>query len=149
MGGDKAKQYLDIAGKPIIAHTLDRFAGLSFIDHVVVVVPPSDVESFSKDIIGGYNFPDHWKVVAGGEVRQQSVMNGLNALPSDVDVVIVHDGVRPFIAADIIEASVDVAARHGGCVVALPVKETIKKVTDGKITGQGNDQKGDRRQKRF
>ena len=141
MGGDKPKQYLDIAGRPIIVHTLERFAEVQRLGHLIVVVPPADANSFKNDILERYGFPGHWRVVAGGAARQDSVMNGLTALPDDVDVILVHDGVRPFIDPEIIEKSIDAAAEFGACVVAMPLKETIKRVGDENTVSETIDRR--------
>ena len=71
-------------------------------------------------------------VVAGGAKRQDSVANGLAAVADDVEIVLIHDGVRPFIKRDVIQRSIDTARETGACVVAMPLKETIKRVDDGK-----------------
>jgi 2-C-methyl-D-erythritol 4-phosphate cytidylyltransferase len=128
MGMDKPKQYLSVAGQPIIVHTLNRFVGVQGLRDVVVGVPPEDVASFATRILGAFGFPAHWKVIAGGDVRQQSVHNGLKALPSDVEVVVIHDGVRPFVTRATIERSIEAARSDGACMVGMPLKETIKRV---------------------
>jgi len=139
MGVDTPKQYLEVQGRPIIVHTLERFSQIPGIDQLVVVVPPSDVESFGEDVISRYGFPPQWKVVAGGAVRQDSVMNGLKALTDDVDVVIVHDGVRPFISPEVIERSIHKANECGACVVAMPLKETVKRVGEDEAVNETVD----------
>ena len=134
MGGTVPKQYLELRGRPIICHTLERFREARGIDEIVIVVEPGREEAFRVDILDRYGFPGSWRVVAGGRVRQESVANGLANVPADCDVVLVHDGVRPFISASEIERAAEVAARDGACIVASPVKETIKRVgADGFI----------------
>ncbi len=128
MGADRPKQYLEVAGKPIIVHTLSRFAAVEDICHIVVVVPPGDAGRFKEDIVDHHSFGTPIDVVDGGDVRQRSVWNGLKSLPDDIDVVLIHDGVRPFIREAVIRKSIDAAAMHGASVVAMPLKETIKRV---------------------
>jgi 2-C-methyl-D-erythritol 4-phosphate cytidylyltransferase len=134
MGGDRPKQYLELGGKPVVCHTLERFVLATSIQSVVIVVEPGREAAFRSEIIERNGFPATWKIVAGGSVRQESVLNGLRALPDDCDVVAVHDGVRPFISPLMIDRSVEIAFESGACVVATPVKETIKKVRAGDAT---------------
>lgn len=131
MGAGRPKQYLEIGGRPIICHTLERFRGAPSIEGAVIVVEPERVEAVRRDIIDGYGFPKGWQVVAGGSVRQGSVANGLACVPADCEVIAVHDGVRPFVTSEAIEESVRLAAAEGACIVATPVKDTIKSV-DGR-----------------
>lgn len=128
MGGDVPKQYLEIGGRPIICHTLDRFREVRGIDEVVIVVEPGREEAFRSEIIDRHEYPSSWRIVGGGKVRQESVANGLAFVSPDCDVLVIHDGVRPFITAQDIERSIAVAARDGACVIAAPIKETIKRV---------------------
>ena len=132
MGSKTAKQYIEVKGRPIIVHTLDRFKEADFIDEVIIVVPPSDVQSFRESIIESYGFSPAWKVVAGGDERQNSVKNGLDAVSADSEIVVIHDGVRPFVTNDMIKRSVDAAVLYGAGVVAMPLKETVKKVGSDK-----------------
>lgn len=127
MGGDCPKQYLQIGNRPIICHTLDRFHKVKSVDEVVIVVEPGREVSFIEDIIEGYGFPKSWKVTAGGKLRHESVANGLEIVSPDCDVVLVHDGVRPFISEEQIRLAVSVAACDGACAVAMPLKDTIKR----------------------
>ncbi|OGQ22887.1 MAG: 2-C-methyl-D-erythritol 4-phosphate cytidylyltransferase [Deltaproteobacteria bacterium RIFCSPLOWO2_02_FULL_44_10] len=120
------KQYLDIAGKPLICHTLERFRSFH---QVVIVVAPERVDSFQTDILQHYDFPQ-WSVIEGGEKRQDSVRNGLNALSSDTEIVVVHDGVRPFVTHELIEQCISKAAEVGAAIVAVPVNDTIKHVDE-------------------
>jgi 2-C-methyl-D-erythritol 4-phosphate cytidylyltransferase len=131
MGGDVPKQYLELAGRPIICHTLDLFKSIPGIDEVVVVVEPGRELGFREDIIDKYGYPSSWSVVGGGSVRQESVANGLNAVSESCEIVIVHDGVRPFVMQSKIEELVRVASSEGACILAAPVKETIKRVDNG------------------
>jgi len=130
MGAGLPKQYLEVAGKPIIVHTIERFVGLAGIDQVIVTVPPGDESSFAADILSPFALNEMVTVVTGGAERQDSVSNGLLAVADDVEIVLVHDGVRPFIKKDIIERSVKCARDSGACVVAMPLKETIKRVNE-------------------
>lgn len=131
MGGDRPKQYHKLLGRPIICHTLDRFLEVKPLDELVVVVPPDYLSSFKAQIIKPYGYPDKWQVVAGGQIRQESVRNGLAAISDDCEVVLVHDGVRPFIRPELIIKSMERAAAGAAVIIAAPIKETIKKVAAG------------------
>lgn len=131
MGSDLPKQYLELGGKPLIFQTLQRFRGFA---QVKVVVEAARVEDFQSEILQSYDFPATWEVVAGGEARQDSVRNGFLALDPATELVVVHDGVRPLISAELIEAVIAEGARSQAALVAVPVKDTIKEVTrNGKI----------------
>ena len=79
-----------------------------------------------KEIVEKYQFQKVSQIVPGGKRRQESVKNGIDALPKDVDIVAIHDGVRPFVTQTMIEDSIHSAVRYGAVVFAMPVKETIK-----------------------
>lgn len=134
MGGNLPKQYLKIGERPIICHTLDRFCEAKIVNEVILVVEPGREESFRSEIVNAFGYPKNWRVTAGGRIRQESVANGLKLVSPDCDVVIVHDGVRPFVTAAEIERAAQVATTDGACIVAAPIKDTVKRVSsDGFI----------------
>lgn len=139
MGAGCPKQYLEIAGKPIIVHTLERFMGVEGIEQLIVTVPKGDEASFEKDIAEPFSFSVSPEIVAGGELRQDSVRNGLARVTDDVDVVLIHDGVRPFIKRETIEEAMQAAFDEDACVVAMPLKETIKRVDGSEYVDQTVD----------
>ena len=122
----KKKQFYFLRGKPILAHTLDKFETCSLIRSVRLVVGQEDMDYCLKEIVEKYRFQKVSKIVPGGKRRQESVRNGIDALPKDADIVAIHDGVRPFITRAMIEDSIHSAVRNGAVVLAMPVKETIK-----------------------
>jgi 2-C-methyl-D-erythritol 4-phosphate cytidylyltransferase len=126
MGSDIKKPYLKIGSKPILAHTLQVFEKSFLVDDIFVVVSDEDIEQCKDEVINPYNFHKVADVLAGGKTRQASVFNGIQRTSDDTDIIIVHDGVRPFITEKIIEASVESAYQWGAAVVAVPVKDTIK-----------------------
>jgi 2-C-methyl-D-erythritol 4-phosphate cytidylyltransferase len=135
MGGGRPKQYLEIGGRPIICHTLERFRGARSVENLVVVVEPGREAAFRDEIIGLYGFPKGWIVTGGGAHRQDSVANGLAKVPAACEVVAVHDGVRPFVTPEEIERAIELAFEEGACIVAAPIKETLKRVADdGRIS---------------
>lgn len=129
MGGVK-KPYLYLAGKPILAHTLMVFQQHPLIDKILVAAAAGDEKNCIQNVIIPYEIDKVYKVIAGGKTRQESVFNGLISLPSDTDMVIIHDCVRPFIRGDMIEKTLESAAKWGAATVAVSVKDTIKEADD-------------------
>ncbi len=122
----KKKQFYLLAGKPILAHTLNKFETCPLIHSIVLVVGEEDMDYCMNEIIEKYHYRKISQIVPGGRRRQDSVKNGIDALSKDVEVVVIHDGVRPFVTKAMIEESIHSAIRFGAVVVAMPVKETIK-----------------------
>lgn len=126
MGEGYNKQYILLAGKPIVAHTIEVFENVGPIDEIVLVVGKGEIDLAKKDIIHKYNFKKVVKIIEGGTERQDSVYDGLKATDANCNIVLVHDGARPFVTGSIIEKSIKVARDAGACVVAVRVKDTIK-----------------------
>ncbi|MFH1874668.1 MAG: 2-C-methyl-D-erythritol 4-phosphate cytidylyltransferase [Pseudomonadota bacterium] len=122
MGGNRPKQFLEIAGQPIIHHTLQVFQNMEEVKEVVIVLAKDYVESFQ------YQGPKHWQVIPGGKQRQDSVSNGLKVISDNCEVVLIHDAARPFISQDLIKQVAKQALNHGAAILACPIKETIKMV---------------------
>ncbi len=122
----KKKQFHSLGGKPILVHTLEKFETCPLIRSILLVVGQEDMDYCLKEIIERYQFQKVSQIVPGGKRRQESVKNGIDALPKDTDVVAIHDGVRPFVTQAMIEESLHTAARVGAVVLAMPVKDTIK-----------------------
>jgi 2-C-methyl-D-erythritol 4-phosphate cytidylyltransferase len=122
----KKKQFHSLGGKPILAHTLDKFEACPLIRSILLVVGQEDMDYCLKEIIEKYKFQKVSQIVPGGKRRQESVKNGIDALPKDADIVAIHDGVRPFVTKAMIEDTIRSAARVGAVVLAMPVKDTIK-----------------------
>lgn len=130
MGGETRKQYICLEEKPIAAHTLLKFQKCREIDQVILIVPEDDIDYCQKEIISPYGLTKVIKVIAGGKERQDSVYNGLKALDDDVDIVVVNDGVRPFVTHAMIRESIQEALKRGAAIVAVPAKDTIKSVSE-------------------
>ncbi len=130
MGTDVCKQYLMLGDKPVVVHTLQAFDDQPLIEAMVLVVGPCDIEHVKDSIVRRYEFKKPVMMVEGGRERQQSVYNGLKALMrfGDVEIAVIHDGVRPFVTGQMIRDSICAAERYGAAVVGVPVKDTIKKV---------------------
>jgi len=120
------KQFHLLGGKPILTHTLEKFETCPLIRSIHLVVGQEDMDYCLKEIIEKNNFQKVSKIVPGGKRRQESVKNGVDALPKDTDIVVIHDGVRPFVTKAMIEDSIHAAGRYGAVILAMPVKETIK-----------------------
>lgn len=130
MGKGYNKQYILLGDKPIVAHTIEVFESMGLIDEIILVVGEGETGLAKKDIIYKYNFKKVVKIVEGGAERGDSVYNGLKAVNINCDIVLVHDGVRPFITDGIIEKSIETARDSGACIVAVRVKDTIKAVNE-------------------
>lgn len=130
------KQYLLLAGMPILARTLSIFQQMESIDDVHVVIPADEIAYCREHVVERYALAKVRSIIAGGAERQYSVLNGLRALQdvSDDDVILIHDGVRPCIPVSVIEQATAVARMHDGALVAVPAKDTIKIVADGIVT---------------
>jgi 2-C-methyl-D-erythritol 4-phosphate cytidylyltransferase len=128
MSAARSKQYLLIGGIPIIAHTLMAFQSSSAIDDIIVIVPEEDIDDVQKEIVDKYGFSKVAGVVPGGAERQDSVWNGLRHIGNDVDIVVIHDGVRPFVKDSLINFSIDEAIRNTAVTLGIPSRDTIKTV---------------------
>ncbi|MCZ6675903.1 MAG: 2-C-methyl-D-erythritol 4-phosphate cytidylyltransferase [Candidatus Poribacteria bacterium] len=124
------KPYLQLLDKPVLSRTIDAFDRSPIVDAIYVIVGEGDFEVCRSVAIAPYGFQKVADLVSGGETRQDSVFNGLQALPDDTDFVMVHDGVRPFVTDEMIFACLEAADDWGAAVAAVPVKDTIKVAND-------------------
>ncbi|WP_026841116.1 2-C-methyl-D-erythritol 4-phosphate cytidylyltransferase [Citrifermentans bremense] len=135
MGAGSNKQYLLLDGMPILARTVAAFEAAPFIDGIYLVSPEQEIPFCRSEVVDRYGFSKVRAIVPGGAERQHSVWNGLDAMAgaADDDLVLIHDGVRPFVSQEMLEAAADAARAHGASVVAVPVKDTVKVVKGGVI----------------
>jgi len=119
----KPKQFLKIAGKPMVSWTLAAFQKCRAVDAVILVVEKENLSRAQR-----LGFSKIIKVVEAGRERQDSVRNGLKVLPESAEIVVIHDGARPAVTESLIEDSIRAARRWGAAIVAVPVKDTIKQV---------------------
>jgi len=126
----RAKQFLSLEGKPILALALEPFQECTGVAAVILVVPQDDVEYCQKEIVERFGFTKVEKIVPGGKRRQDSVRLGLEATEGKYDLVLIHDGVRPLIEKEVIERVIEEAMTHRAVITALPAKETVKEVND-------------------
>lgn len=126
--GQATKQFAEIAGKPILLHTLEKFAQVARVSDIYIAVRESEAQRL-REFLAAHHLRPNTHVVIGGDHRQQSVANALAAVTADSqDVVLVHDAVRPFVDAEIIENVIEGAAKHGAAIAGLPAVDTIKQV---------------------
>lgn len=133
MHADRAKQMLELAGVPLLVHTLQRFEACDSIQQIVLVLQP-DLTAEVLGLISRHGLRKIARVVAGGAERQDSVYRGLQVLnPESVGVVVVHDAVRPFVRPDEISTVVERASANGAALMALAATDTIKQVKGGRV----------------
>ncbi len=137
MGAGMNKQYLLLAGMPIVAHTLRMFETAACVDDIYIISPEAEIPFCREEVVARYGFAKVRAIVPGGKERQHSVVNGLRAMADSVaddDVVLIHDGVRPLVPLPVVEAAIATASAHDGALVAVPAKDTIKVAIDGVVT---------------
>ncbi len=132
MGGSPPKQFMSLAGRPILFLALTAFEHAKKVDRVVLVAPADRVERCREEI-RSWGMEKVTSVVAGGERRQDSVAEGLGAVPDHARVIAVHDGARPLILPEQIDAVVDLAHEKGSAVLGTPITDTVKEVQDGRV----------------
>lgn len=130
MGGGVEKQFLHLQGKPVLAHTLGVFDQSPEIDDLVLVVAPQQRQALKERVLGPYPCRKLLGVVDGGSERQNSVASGLEAVPGDCELVVVHDGVRPLVRVDLLRAVLKAATEHGAALAALPAGDTVKRAEE-------------------
>src|SRR5580692_9573499 len=129
MAGPQPKQFLALDGLPILIHSLRAFASVKRVTAIYVAVRKPEIERVQAQVAeyaAEYGFASRVQVVEGGDNRQQSVSNALNALPAELDdIVLVHDAVRPLIDAATIDRTIDAVEEFGAAIVGLPAVDTI------------------------
>ncbi len=123
------KQFIDIKGKPLLYYTLKRFEESEVIDEIVLVLSESDLNYCKDNIISKYHIKKVTHIVIGGSERQHSVYRGLEAL-KDCDIVLIHDGARPFVSERIINQGIEYAEVYGASASGVKPKDTIKVMDD-------------------
>jgi 2-C-methyl-D-erythritol 4-phosphate cytidylyltransferase len=133
MARDRPKQFLLLAGQPVIFRTLQVFEECDSIDEVIVVLPAAESAGFLS-LAGKYGVRKLARVVPGGATRADSVKRGLLAIrAATAEIIAVHDGVRPFVTADEISRTVAAAKTDGAAILVAPVTDTIKQVSDEQV----------------
>lgn len=120
------KQYLPLAGIPVLVHTLQAFHLSPLIDEIFLAVPEEDIPEVRRDIVSKYGISKVVLVLAGGGKRQDSVRNALSHVRDEHGIVVVHDGVRPFVSGELIGRAVAAAKEYGAAAAGVPIKDTVK-----------------------
>lgn len=128
MGTNVPKQFLSLGGVPLLLHALRTFDSSPIISEIILVVPQDDCQYCQEDIVFFHGLKKVSQVVAGGMRRQDSVLNGVRAVNPKAEIVVIHDAVRPFVTLDMISQVVDSTRAHGAAIVALPMRDTVKRV---------------------
>ena len=126
MNTSMRKQYILLGGYPVLYHTIKAFDAGGAVDEIILVVPEKDIDFCSKNIIQSAIFSKRIRLVPGGAKRQASVYNGLKAVDEKSRIVVIHDGVRPFIRHEQIDACIKGAEEFGACIVGIPAYDTLK-----------------------
>jgi 2-C-methyl-D-erythritol 4-phosphate cytidylyltransferase len=129
--GDIDKVFATLGGKPVISYVLDAFEKCDSINQIVVVVSENNLAK-CRQLIAGKKHSKQFEVCAGGKRRQDSVAAGLKEL-KDCDRVVIHDGARPMVSVELIEAGLEAAKETGAAAAAVPVTDTIKTADDDRI----------------
>ena len=138
MGANVDKLWLEVAGRPVVAHTWRQFNDASCVDEIILVIragmPPHFAELADK-----FKFKKPFRLIVGGAERQDSVWNGLAALSPKSEIVAIQDAARPCTTAELIAATLAAARETGAAVAAQPVTDTLKETADGKIVSRTVD----------
>lgn len=133
MGSKMNKQFLLIGGKPILAHTIEKFENSKLIDEIIIVSKEEEIEYCRREIVRKFGFNKVSNIVKGGKERQDSLYNGILALNPRSEIVLSHDGARPFVKLEDIDKVIKEVYKSGAGILAVPVKDTIKVVGDGSV----------------
>lgn len=125
---DGPKPLILIKGKPLLVYALQALEECPLISSVIVVVPKEDIQRF-KCVIGDFGIKKVVHCVAGGKRRCDSVANGIKELDKDTKFVVIHDGARPFLTADLLKRCLLAVKAHKAVVAAVPIKPTVKRVS--------------------
>ncbi len=134
--GTRKKQFIQIAGIPILIHAINPFIVSQAIHHLVIVLPKDEIETGRNLIKSAYTADLHKEItfVTGGKSRQESVYYGLQSCPEDTRFVFIHDGVRPFADKLLISKLLKAAKEHGAAIPVTQVRYTLKEVENGMVT---------------
>ena len=138
MGPNRDKLFLEVAGRPVVAHTWERFNAARCVDHIVVVVREGMGVAF-EELARQFHFTNAYTIVIGGQQRQDSVWNGLQALPDSVQLVAIQDGARPCTSEALIASTFQAARETGAAVAAQAVTDTIKESDGGTVISRHLD----------
>jgi 2-C-methyl-D-erythritol 4-phosphate cytidylyltransferase len=129
MGTSTNKQFLLLDNKPIIVHTLQTFEECRAVDGIYLIVNHKDLTIIQEEVLEPYRFNKVMKLVMGGRLRQDSVRNGLEAIEGPCDIVVIHDGARPFVTPSFIEKGIYLMEMFDAIIPGIPVKDTVKVIS--------------------
>jgi 2-C-methyl-D-erythritol 4-phosphate cytidylyltransferase len=138
MGANVDKLWLEVAGRPVVAHTWRQFNDAASIDEIILVVRDGMQPHFTE-LAQKYHFTKPFRLVAGGAERQDSVWNGLLVVSLRTEIVAIQDAARPCTTEELIAATIAAARETGAAVAAQPVTDTIKETADGKTISRTVD----------
>lgn len=133
MGANLPKQFIQIKNKPIVCYTIDKFENCEKIDEIIIVTNNDYIQFFKEDIIKKYNYKKIKYVISGGKERLNSVYNGLNCIKDKNSIVLIHDGVRPFVENNDILNIIENTKKYDACILGVKAKDTIKICNNGFI----------------
>ncbi len=134
MGGTVPKQFLTLGGQPLLVHSLRVLEASPAIHEIILAVPQTEREYCLERIVIPQGFKKVSKIVTGGEHRQDSVRHALAEVDGETEIVLVHDAVRPFLTERMVWEVIELAAKHGAAIVAIPMRDTVKQVgADGAV----------------
>ena len=132
MGTNTPKQFIRLKGRPLFYYALEAFDRCETVNQMILAVPASYIQTAEKRV-AELSMNKKVNIIAGGKERQDSVFNGLAAADDKADLILVHDGVRPFVTVDLISRVIQNAAEYGAAVAAIPETDTVKRIHDGWI----------------
>lgn len=141
MGNEKPKQYINIGGKPIILHTIEKFCLCSEFEEILILCPKDWIE-YTKSLIKRHvTASDRIKVIEGGSTRNETIQNAIDYIDeqgnlTEDTVVVTHDAVRPFVTYRIIKENIEAVKKYGACDTVIPATDTIVESIDGKVISQ-------------
>lgn len=137
MGSKVSKQYIELKGKPILYYTLKKFQSCKEIDKIILVLPKDEIEYCTKEIIEKYSLKVDL-IIEGGKERQDSVYNSLQKI-NDSELVLIHDGARPFVSERIIKEGIEYAKLYGAAAPGITPKDTIKIIDENRFSAATPD----------
>jgi 2-C-methyl-D-erythritol 4-phosphate cytidylyltransferase len=141
MKGPTRKQYLELSGRPVLSYSLITFDACTLIEEIFLVVPKNDIDECQNKIISALNLKKKVHLISGGVHRQDSVYNGLLSVDKQSDIVVIHDGVRPFVRPEDLTACIRCAKKVDACILGTPASDTLKRVDKSRIIEKTLDRK--------
>jgi len=127
-GGQSPKQFLPLGEKPLVVYALMKFQLCPRVNEIILVIPKDTERYCQREIVEPNGLSKVKKIIPGGSRRQNSVRYALEAIDSPCDLVVIHDGVRPFVSVKIIEQSIELAEKCGAAIAAVPARDSVKRV---------------------